>query len=72
MAEFKTIEQGIHNGKQWKVLQAVEHSRKQFINDYFFQWEDEDPKWIPGIGARAISIEFGEYPAECAKYFLTD
>lgn len=35
-------------------------------------WEDEDPKWIAGIEARAIGIEFGEYPAECAKYFLTD
>ena len=40
-------------------------------NDYFFQWSDEDPRWIPNIEGRAIGIKFGEYPAECAKYFLS-
>jgi len=43
MVEFKTIEQGIHNGKQWKILQVVKHSRKQFINNFFFNGKMKIP-----------------------------
>ena len=72
MIEFKTIEQGTHNERGWEVLQAVKHDLKQLENDYFFQWENESPRWIPGIEGKKIGIEFGTYPAECAKYFLTN
>ena len=71
MPEFKVIEHGNHNGKHWRILQAVKHPFKQLENDYFFQWSDKDPRWIPNIEGRAIGIKLGEYPAECAKYFLS-
>ena len=72
MVEFKTVEQGTHKGRGWKVLQAVKHTMKQLENDFFFQWEDEEARWIPNIEAREIGIQLGTFPPECAKYFLTE
>ena len=72
MVEFKTVEHGTHKGREWKVLQAIKHPMKQLENDFFFQWEDEEARWIPNIEARGIGIRLGTFPPECTKYFLTE
>ena len=35
MTEFKTIKQGIHNDREWKILQVIKHPLKQLENDFF-------------------------------------
>ena len=67
---MELIKSGMHKGRKWKILKAGNDVLDQLRGEFFFQRDDEEPHWIPGIDGRAIGIEIGEYPPECAEYFM--